>query len=533
MTVATVAELNQRYIKLADRCRGQWTFYQLLQGLHKHLQHEPPPPELEFRSTFDRLKEVAEELNHPDTAKVLRELERLNLRLDLMDTTLRKADESVSPALLRRFFDRLSTKDEKVLLAIIKFYLDAPQFTADVLDKLDVLFTRLAEIPKADGGFLSREKHELERLVKPLLAGRDLPEIPQREAEILLQAIIELRAEILGHRTFSELMASGSLDRFRNLKRRLGASLLHPALLPVLMETTVAIKNRFRFLWEEEETQILEDTNRVMELARHLERNPDMLSPELQEALDTFNRRRRRFEQAKQQDNLRTEDIQALRESLNSILEQFDHQNLSPAPKSAQEKVDYQKVDYPVEELEPGPSWPSPPPSASPQVALVDPLLGEYVNKILFALELAGKDRSPAELAHAKEVVALRLEPWEIEACLALGSGQVPAGHLLGEQTKAFALGAALRLKADEEAREIDRLSKRGSDRLAEVLEQATQTLQRAQELDRRFVWLIEDALYRGETHSLDRLYRSRFRLMRAYSGLWLIHNDRGGVSPF
>jgi hypothetical protein len=526
VSVASFAELNQRYIKLADRCRAQWTFYQLLQGLHKHLKHDVPPPELEFRETFDRLKEVAENLNNPDTTSVLRLIEKVELHAELTDGKLREADQAVSPSLLRRFFDRLSTRDEKVLLAVIKFYLDAPELEGDVLDKLDVLFTRLAEIPRAEGGFLSRERHELERLVKPLLAGRPVPEIPDREVEILLEAILELRSEILAKRTFSELMASGSLDRFRNLKRRLGASLLHPRLLPALMESTVAIKNRFRLLWEEEEASILEDTNRVMELARQLERNPEVVTPELREAIETFTQTRQRFEQARQEDNLRTEDIQALRQSLNGIIEQFDSQHPGVAPARSAAPAEVEELDESA-----------PPPVraavAAPVPVVADPLLHEYLSKILFALELAGKDRPPGQLVQAREVVALRLEPWEVEACLALASGEVSEGSLDSERKKLFALAAALRIKADEEAREIDRLSKRSSERLAELLEQATQTLQRASEMDRRFAWLIEDALYRGETEHLERLYRSRFRLMRAYSGLWLIHNDRGGISPF
>ncbi|MGC8916967.1 MAG: hypothetical protein ACP5NF_08320 [Thermoanaerobaculum sp.] len=523
MGTATLAELNQRYIKLADRCRAQWTFYQLLQGLHKHLKHDNPPPTLDFRETFERLKEVAENLNNPDPSAPLRLMERLELHTEVTDGKLREADKNVSPSLLRRFFDRLSTRDEKVLLAVIKFYLDAPELDADVLDKLDVLFTRLAEIPRAEGGFLSRERHELERLVKPLLAERPIPEIPQREVEILVDAVLELRSEILAKRTFSELLASGSLDRFRNLKRRLGASLLHPRLLPALMEATVAIKNRFRLLWEEEEAQILDDTNRVMELSRQLERHPEVVTAELREAIELFTRTRQRFEKARQEDNLRTEDIQALRQSLNTVLEQFDTQH--PAPRTVEPAP---SAGEPAE----GTTLPAPGPGVAGGSA-PDPLIQEYLSKIVFALELAGRDRPPGELAQAREVVALRLEPWEVDACLALADGRIADGELAGERQKLFAQAAALRLKADEEAREIDRLSKRSSDRLAELLEQATQTLQRASELDRRFAWLIEDALYRGDTEHLERLYRSRFRLMRAYSGLWLIHNDRGGISPF
>lgn len=527
MSVGTVVELNQRYVRLADRCRALWTFYQFLQGLHKHLQYEPAPPEVDFHETFHRLKELGANLNNPDTGSTLRSLEKLALHIELTDGKLREADRAIPPSLLRRFFDRLTTKDEKVLLAIIKFYLEAPEFTPDVLDKLDVLFTRLAEIPKSDGGFLAREKHELERLVNPLLSGRKLSEIPPQELEILLQAIAEMRTEVLSTRSFSELVARGSLDRFRKIKRQLGTTLLNPGLLPAIMEATVAIKNRFRFLWEEEESQILEDTNRVMELCRQLERNPEMLTPELQAAMETFNRTRHRFESARLQDNLRTEDIQALRESLTNILDQFDQQQAAAKPKRAEEEFLPEAVAAETEFA------PIPATTVAPASTISDPLLNEYLNKILFALELAGKDKSPAALTNARELAALRLEPWEVEAYLALSAGELKEGYILHEQVKLFALSAALRLKADEEAREIDRLSKRSSERLSEVLEQATQTLQRAQELDRRFSWFIEDALYRGQTQFLEHLYRSRFRLMRAYSGLWLIHNERGGISPF
>ena len=38
-----------------------------------------------------------------------------------------------------------------------------------------------------------------------------------------------------------------------------------------VLETTVVIKNRFRELWEDEESQILDDTNRVVELGTQVE----------------------------------------------------------------------------------------------------------------------------------------------------------------------------------------------------------------------------------------------------------------------
>ena len=155
------------------------------------------------------------------------------------------------------------------------------------------------------------------------------------------------------------------------------------------------------------------------------------------------------------------------------------------------------------------------------------------LSKIIFVLELVGRDRPADEVVNAKELVTLRLEPWEVAAGQRIMDGRSTPSTLAGERDRLWMYGAALRVRMDEEAREIDRLQRRGSDRLAEVLEHGTQSLLRAGELERRFQWFIDDALYRGDTEYLHGLYRSRFRLLRAYSGLWLIHNERGGISPF
>ena len=99
-------------------------------------------------------------------------------------------------------------------------------------------------------------------------------------------------------RTFAELAGGGALDRFRTLKRRLGDKLLHPRLLPAMLETTVTIKNRFRELWEDEEPQLLDDTNRVMELRKQLANHPEMVTPELRDSLELFANARRRVRPA-------------------------------------------------------------------------------------------------------------------------------------------------------------------------------------------------------------------------------------------
>ncbi len=527
MSAVTLHELNQRYIRLADRCRSQWTFYQLLQGLFKHLRNLPCPVELDFPTLFSELRKLSDELSDSTVASGSRILNQLSSKVDSFARQLREVDAEVSPSLLRRFFDRLRHQDEKVLLAIIKFYLDSGEASSDLFDKLDILFTRLAELPGSDGRSVVRQPHELERLVTPLLEVHKLPRTPKEEIDILVRAVLEIKTEVTATRSFTQLVEGGSLDRFRALKRRLGAALLDPTLLPVLVETTITIKNRFRELLEEEESRLLEDTNRVRELERQLSAHPELVTPELRELLETFVAASQRYDAARHDENVRRADVLTLRRALNKILELFDATQSFPNPiQAVPVNLDGEGGE------EPGPEPPSAGPSLAPQLP-PDPLLHDYVSKIVFALELAGADRSPEEAVQAKELATLRLEPAEVDACRTLTAGAADLGTLAGQRHLLFLQGAALRVRLDEEAKEIDRLQRRGSDKLAEVLERATQSLQRAAEMDRRFQWFIEDALYRGETSHLEALYRSRFRLLRAYSGLWLIHNARGGLSPF
>jgi len=534
MTAIGLQELNQRYVRLTDRSRSQWTFYQYLQGLFKHLFNSHCPIEIDFPSLFNDLRQLGAGLGHPETARTDRTISTLNTRLDGQAHRLLVVDEQIPPSLLRRFFDRLRNQDEKVLLAIIKFYLDATHVTEDTLDKLDILFTRLAEIPREDHASLVRERHEIERLVQPLLQYRPTSTTSEQELEILLHAIADLKAEVLGSRTFAELVAGGALDRFRSLKRRLGENMLHPKLLPVVLETTVTIKNRFRELWEDEESALMADTNKVRELQKQLAGNPEIATPELRELLEVFTAAQQRFDEGRQTENLRREDALKLRMTLNRILEQFDISQIAPQPQPATAVEEDDEVPLPWEASKQAP----PVAGATGAQAIgavlqAGPLLQEYVSKILFALELVGNDRSAEEAVDAKELAHLRLEPCEVKACRELRDGRAAPGTLAGERAKHLLEAAALRIRLDDEAREIDRLQKRGSDHFPEALERASQSLQRAAELDRRFGWMVEDALFRGDTEDLEQLYRCRFRLLRAYSGLWLIHNERGGISPY
>jgi len=87
---------------------------------------------------------------------------------------------------------------------------------------------------------------------------------------------------------------------------------------------------------------------------------------------------------------------------------------------------------------------------------------------------------------------------------------------------------AALRLKVDEEATMLAASMAAGVSPEPEILSTAKQSLDCGKELDEQFNDFLHEAVYYSNPKILHQLYRSRFRLLRGFSGLWLIY-DRGG----
>ena len=149
-------------------------------------------------------------------------------------------------------------------------------------------------------------------------------------------------------------------------------------------------------------------------------------------------------------------------------------------------------------------------------------------------LELVVWDRPAAEAVAAAEVRDLDLEPWEAAAYRWLADSPAEAPSARGELQRVFLTSAALRIKMVEERAAISRLGglEAATEPLREALERSAQSLERAGEVEGRFRWFIDDMLSRGDTGELEQLYRSRFRFLNTYSGLWLDHQRAGGLTP-
>jgi hypothetical protein len=550
METSNVHRLSAQFTGLSDRFRSLWTFYQFLGGVFKHRGEGTVPYQYDFQGVYRRLQELVPRMGVEDSGETRLEYEQLDRELARIHTELANIENGFPPSLFRRFFDHLKQQDEKILYSLAKFYLLSDEFTQDTLDKLDILLTRMAEAPFEGGRVISRDPAELRTTFQRMAEFAGITPIPPAEAGPLVEAVRDFRAELRAIDDFQELIDSKVYDRYRKLKQRLGKAFLHPPILAEIVVTNIEAKNQFRRLFRNEEARILEETNRVFEIERFLERNPEATHEVLKEQIEEFRESRLRFDAGRRDDNIKRADIFALRLAMKGVLEGFEivkqstpqvrlatppFEEMLEAPQASAQPVAPSAGDpFPQAVAEPETSIDAEAEGTSLSDLLPpDPLLNESLHKIMFAIEMVVWDRSPDRVITAPELHNLQLEPWEVAGYRKLVQREVQEGTTKWDLQVFFLRSAALRVKMEEEREEIARLDSVDSDEHAfDLLERSAQSLERAREIDRRFQWFIDDTLYDGDTELLEHLYRSRFRFLNAYSALWLEHQAHGGLTP-
>jgi len=548
--------------------------------------------------------------------ETLREMDRIEHELEIIHRNVGSLEKEFSPSLLRRFFDHLKNQDEKILFALVKFYLFEKDPGKDTFDKLDILLTRLSESPGDSEFSRIRDLDELRSSFEHLSRLISLDPMRGEELRTLVAIIRDIREEIEHFLEFNKLMESQVVDRFREIKARLGKDMLNPDVLVEIVMTNITLKNKFKELYQHEEVRILEDTNRIFEIERYIEKNPDLAHDDLRRQLDIFKISRRKFDQGRKENNVRREDVVALRGAMEKVLHSFEpasqisspvhspsetdpfflveksregdgfsdasdvggsadllsgsrstgvekptdggsvfEEDLVPMETIPDEPVELtteedsvdetgsvellleevDDVDRPVEESEePAPSMGKK--KEKPSIMDILPqdlLLTTALHKIVFALELVVWDYPPEQAARATELHHMKLEPWEVGAYRLLMEGELQPGTITWLLQAFFLSSAALRVKMEEERGEIIRIrDTQNRGRLMDILDHAAQSLERARDIDRRFRWFIDDMLFGGDTEGLERIHRSHFRFLHAYSGLWLEHQASGGVTP-
>ncbi|HWS71130.1 MAG TPA: hypothetical protein VN605_03405 [Thermoanaerobaculia bacterium] len=513
MSVTEIGALHGRYVRLSDRFKSIWTYHQFAAGTYKNLLEAPLPYTIDFQGIYDGIKHISGMLNSSQTNEAGNALTIHDRTLDRATATILKADDRISASILRRFFEKLKRQDESIIHFLIKFYLYADTVEGDRRDKLDFLFTRIGEDYMANRGeYFSRESLEFREKIIALVSILHIAEPPQDEIVGVIRAIRSMRDEIQASEQFEDLTSRNLLRNARTFKHRVGDLYFHPDVLLAIVELNVSTKNRFLRLYHAEEHRIVEDSEKLLEHGASIERNFGDTNPELLEEIARFREYKGRFDELRAQSNVKHDVIARLKSSMSNILAQLDRglgsedevpEELPPDLFLAEQQVANMTVRFGREDL-----------------------LLHFLIRIATAIEAADPLLMADALVESPTVRELRLESWEASAYQKLFDRREPdADEDNDELWMLYLRAAALRVKVDEEATIMATAMAAGVRPEDELLAKAKASLDCAKELDEQFGEFLHEAAYYSKPHILHQLYRSRFRLLRGFSGLWLIYD--------
>ena len=529
-TIRDMNDLHRAFTRLTEKFKVFWAFHQFLKAMYGEALGEAPGYQIDFQGLYEEIRSVTSILATKPGEEVLETLRRLDAKLEAARDVLAAADARISASRVRRFLENSHVEDERLHLSLARFYFLLPELPDEAFDKLDFLLTLVGSRQSLDDGrFLARFPLEFEKLFGSLLS---LVRRPEQSEDLVAERVTEfavLRRNIVSCTTFDELAGRGFLDRLRELKRQLGTSFYSTDVLRAIVETNLAAKNRFRDLYEAEERWILEASGRLLEAGSSgaLGEGP------LEAAFEEFRAARDEFERQRRDGaGVRVREVVRLAEAIEPLLarlgggEPGDEGGMLPFPEAVEAVPDAGFLA--TLDLDDGQPTAEPTQESRHEALTRDPVTAPQASRLLYLVEALEEGTESGRAASHGSLSALRLEPWEVRAVRRLAEG----GNAGGEERARdllFFEAATLRLRLDEDAQVLRAGSGQGADarELARRLEEAPSALARAQELDRRFRQELEGAVTWEEPESLNALHRSRFRLLRTFSGLWLLHNAR------
>ncbi|HEY2739576.1 MAG TPA: hypothetical protein VGK45_14300, partial [Thermoanaerobaculia bacterium] len=328
------------------------------------------------------------------------------------------------------------------------------------------------------------------------------------EPEVILErraAIDTIRADVQRIETLERLNENNLVRRFRDLKHDLGTFFFEPDLLLAIQETNLALKNRIHKLYRQEEQRIVAEYQRIFELEREVP-----VDRELDSELTEFRKDIERFERKLQSQEFKLEDIAQIRMRVKNLLPRLTASR--PELGAKEKKADATSTGEFI--------LVSSKKAAETILAFNEDLLGESYRKVLDALRETNPEVQPERVVLVPEIFPLRLEPREVVAYRRLYGRKA---H--DEEIERFILEAAsLRVRINEEAQEItsilDETSITGD---SPIYARARLTTRLADAYLWRFSHVTSQSLLGNDPGENRQLEILRMRLMRDYSGLWLL----------
>jgi hypothetical protein len=512
-TVQELSVLHRRYADISHRFRAAWTFHQFLQSLGKTLlQRVEDLHSTEFQNLYTGLKEISQSLNASESERIRHRLEAIDRRLTELIGSLDEEDTKVTPDLLRQFFRRVKNYDEKILSQLVRFYLYAHvggPWPTERLDKIDFLLARLSEeIDDRSGELVLRNHKRLSEIFQGIWG--QLGEAPPGDQliEERREAIDGVRHQMGAIESLDALTESGLIRRYRELKHGLGNAYFHPELLLSIQETNLVFKSRIQKLYRQEEQRIVAEYQRVFELEREVP-----FDTNLDRELGAFREEIERFEKQLQKEEFRLGDIAQIRQKVRDLLPRLNAGRAATGDRPSVSKMGQDTGEYTLSQAAGA--------AASPMSSSHEELLGDYYRRLVDVLrDVNPPDLAPERVVLKPEVFSLRLEPREVEAYRRI-FGKAECDRELEQ----FLLeSAALRIRINEEAHDIgsllDETSVTGD---AVVFARARLTCRSADSYLWRFNHVLQDLMMAGSMPECRQINLLRMRLMRDYSGLWLL----------
>jgi hypothetical protein len=509
--MATVQELNvlhRRYADLSHRFRAGWTFHQFLQSLGKSLQQPVEDAHsAAFQDLYAELKEISQNLNAVDGERIRGRLDAIDRRLTELMAALDEEDTKLTPDLMRQFFRRIKSYDDKILTQLVKFYIYIQRggpWPPDRLDKADFLLARLSEHSDDRTGEMTlSDAPRLNEIYHGLWAMLGA-ETPEREViDMHRRQIDSIRGEIARMDTIDRLNESGLVRSYRDLKHDLGTLYFHPDLLISIQDTNLAFKSRIERIYRQEERRIVAEYQRVFELEREVP-----IDRELDVELSEFRQEIERFERKLQSQEFKLEDIAQIRQRVRELLPRLTPEHASgetrlQAPLTTGEHILNAAAQ-----------------AAATALANHEEVIGETYRRMVDALRETNQEIAAERVVLSPVIFPLRLEPREVMAYRRL-FGNKPCDR---ELEKFLLEAAALRLQVNDEVHEItgilDETSITGD---SPVYARARATARLADSYFWRFGHVMTQAGLGTDLSEIRQLEVLRMRLMRDYSGLWLL----------
>ncbi len=500
--------VESRKMQLSARFKSAWAFHQLLVGMDRmgaveHFENKSN----EFQSLFSRLRSFSESSLDPIARRQDLDPKLLSLEQEIAVVVkqLDDTDRDISPSGLRQFFQQIRSLDERILIEIVRFYIDIQRdkaWPSDRLDKADYVLSRLAELIAGPG--LKGDKTRLNKVLGAISCTVKAESLGDKELRDIQDALNDQRSEVRWIKTFEDLNESGRIELYRALKHDMGEKVFYPTVLPLVVEVNSSFRTRIDELRDQAEARLVEEFQRLSQL--HKTGGPP--EEEVTEELDRLLERVEEFRSRVKESNIRLSELVDLSRDLDDIAGRYESrfEITSPAP----------STEVPTTEASTTPTVSTSTHALVPDIELLQPFWSEVFSD----LSSLGDEVTPDDAVVAPAIARYRLEVREILAFRRL-AGDAP----VDKGVEQFVLAAAImRWRVLQNVNEIrDLLRSNGSSIPIDTIAAAKETCRLADAYVKHFSHLVDQAVFDGRRDASGSFRTLQIRLVRDLSGLLIL----------